>query len=53
MLSAVAVDVCIDSGYQSCPPASSYPVVPFTCPAKNKFLIIFDSNVCFNWVGSK
>jgi hypothetical protein len=35
-----------------CPPASSYPEVPFTCPAKNRFLIIFDSRECFNCVGS-
>ena len=36
-----------------CPPASSYPVVPFTCPAKNNPLIILDSRLCFNCVGSK
>ena len=35
-----------------CPAASSYPDVPFICPAVNKFFIIFVSNDCFNWVGS-
>jgi len=35
------------------PAASSYPVVPFIWPAKNRFFINFVSSVWFNWVGSK
>ena len=31
----------------------SLAVVPLTCPAKNKPLMIFDSNECLSWVGSK
>src|SRR3989338_83467 len=34
-----------------CAPASSYPVVPLICPAKNKLLIFFVSNESVNSVG--
>ena len=36
-----------------CPPASSYPVVPLTCPAKNSPSITFDSSEWDSCVGSK
>ena len=35
-----------------CAAASSYPVVPLICPAKNKFFIFFVSSVCVNSSGS-
>ena len=35
-----------------CPAASSYPVVPFICPAKNNPLIFLVSRVFFNSLGS-
>ena len=34
------------------PAASSYPLVPLTCPAVNRFSMIFDSNVGFICIGS-
>ena len=47
------LDTALIPAINPCAAASSYPVVPFICPAKNRFSTSFVSNVRVSCVGGK